>query len=335
MLPLILSILKIIGIILLVIIGVVIFLLLLVLFAPISYKADLVIPETVLSDDNDKSGGFDVRSIRLTAGFSWLLFVIRGGISYPENGEFTLRVFGFKIFPGSKKKSERKAAKEKDKKDTDNKVNKDKGKKEKDSIENDAECGSIETCNADSDAETPLSLNPDTYDDSSDFSDDTYEEDKSFWAVVWKIARTVKSFLTAPLNVLKKIAYTISRVCDRIGLIKSTLENDIFKRAWEKVKKKLGKVLKMIFPDKYNIDILLGTDDPANTGEVLGVYGALYPLHHGRISLNPDFDRKVVGLNSHFKGHITVFTLIYSAAVLYFDKDVKRTYLRFKKILRS
>ena len=44
-------------------------------------------------------------------------------------------------------------------------------------------------------------------------------------------------------------------------MIKSTLENDIFKRAFELVKKKLIKIIKMILPDKYDIDLMLGNKD--------------------------------------------------------------------------
>ena len=99
----ILTVLKIIGIVLLVILAVILLLLLLVLFAPIRYKADASVPRSDL--DN-----FDVEKISAKVGFSWLLFVIRGGLDFPANKEFTLRIFGIKILPkkekpGKKKKS--------------------------------------------------------------------------------------------------------------------------------------------------------------------------------------------------------------------------------------
>ena len=88
-----LTVLKIIGIVLLWILLIVLFLILLVLFVPVRYKADVDIPETEL--DN----GFDVEKIQIKAGFSWLLHLLTGGIDYPASKEFTVKVFGIKVFP--------------------------------------------------------------------------------------------------------------------------------------------------------------------------------------------------------------------------------------------
>ena len=94
-----LTVLKIIGIVLLWILLIVLFLILLVLFVPVRYKADANIPETEL----DK--GFDLEKMHIKAGFSWLLHLISGGIDYPESKEFTIRVFGIKVFPRKNKDS--------------------------------------------------------------------------------------------------------------------------------------------------------------------------------------------------------------------------------------
>ena len=80
-----LTVLKIIGIALLVILALVLLILILVLFVPIRYKLDGTIPET------DLEQGFDLEKIIGSASFSWLLHFISGGIQYPENKEFTVR----------------------------------------------------------------------------------------------------------------------------------------------------------------------------------------------------------------------------------------------------
>ena len=294
-----LTVLKIIGIVLLVILAVILLLLLLVLFAPIFYRIDANIPETEL--DN----GFDMEKVFAKVSFHWLLFVIRGGIEFPKNKEFTLRVFGIKILP-KKEKPE----KEDKKKDKDKDKDKDKEADEK-----------------------PVEDKP-----SEEKKEDEKPEDKdpkSFLDVLWNIIDTIDNILKTPLNVFEKIRYTISRVCDKIDMIKSTLENDIFKRAFELVKKKLIKIIKMILPDKYDIDLLLGTGDPAQTAEIMAGYGALYPYLYKKVRFEPDFERKVVMTDAHIKGHITLFTIVYSAAVCYFNKDVKKTIKRFKKIINS
>ena len=134
---------------------------------------------------------------------------------------------------------------------------------------------------------------------------------------------------------LGKIQYTTSRVCGKIGMIKTTLENDIFKRAFELVKGKLIKLIKMILPDKSKVDLMLGLGDPADTAQAMAAYGALYPVLFKSVTFRPDFDRKVIYADAHFKGHITLFTVLYCVCVCYFNKDVKKVIKRFKKILNS
>ncbi len=312
-----LTVLKIIGIVLLVILAVILLLLLLVLFAPIFYRIDANVPETEL--DN----GFDTDKVFAKVSFHWLLFVIRGGIEFPKNKEFTLRVFGIKILP-KKEKPEKEDKKEKDK-------DKDKDK-DKETDEKPLEDKPSEDQKKD---EKPEDVKPEEEVTDSDIESETEEEPKTFLDVLWNIIDTIDNILKTPLNVFEKIRYTISRVCDKIDMIKSTLENDIFKRAFELVKKKLIKIIKMILPDKYDIDLLLGTGDPAQTAEIMAGYGALYPYLYRKVRFEPDFERKVVMTDAHIKGHITLFTIVYSAAVCYFNKDVKKTIKRFKKIINS
>ena len=313
-----LTVLKIIGIVLLVILAVILLILLLVLFAPIFYRIDANVPETEL--DN----GFDIEKVFAKVSFHWLLFVIRGGIEFPKNKEFTLRVFGIKILP---KKEKPDKDKDKEKEDKDKDQAKEETKEDKKDSDNDtaSESETSENAQEEHNEETPES------------NESPVEEDepKSFLDVLWNIIDKIDNILKTPLNVFEKIQYTISRVCDKIDMIKSTLENDIFKRAFELVKKKLIKIIKMILPDKCDIDLLLGTGDPAQTAQIMAVYGALYPHLYKKVRFQPDFERKVVMADAHLKGHITVFTIVYSAAVCYFNKDVKKTIKRFKKIINS
>ena len=138
-----------------------------------------------------------------------------------------------------------------------------------------------------------------------------------------------------PKHVFEKNRYTISRVCDKIRMIKNTLENDIFKRAYSLVKEKLARLLKMILPDKSRIELYLGMGDPATEAELMSVYGILYPVLYDKLKFTPDFENRALGADLDLKGHITVFTVIYCVAVCYFNKDVKKVINRFKKIMNS
>ena len=305
-----LTVLKIIGIVLLWILLIVLFLILLVLFVPVRYKADVDIPETEL--DN----GFDVEKIQIKAGFSWLLHLLTGGIVYPASKEFTVKVFGIRVFPRKNKE-----------KDNDFDGNLD--RKSDENVDNYADKEEAHLSDNNSDDLSEKS--------SSNFTENSENEteDKALIEIITDIFEKIENILKTPQTVLEKIQYTISRVCGKIGMIKNTLENDIFKRAFSLVKRKLIRILKMILPDRIRADILFGTGDPADTAEVLAAYSALYPMLYKKVSYEPDFDRKVLKGDIHVKGHITLFTILYCVLVCYFNKDVKKTIKRFKKIFAS
>ncbi len=318
-----LTVLKIIGIVLLVILAVILLILLLVLFAPIFYRIDANVPETELDS------GFDMEKVYAKISFSWLLFVIRGGLEFPKNKEFTLRVFGIKVLPKKEKPEKEKPKKEnkgEDKGEDKGEIEEKTEKKEENKVDEKSEA-----------EEVPCETSDVSSEPESDTPESDVSEPKSFLDVLWNIIDKIDNILKTPLNVFEKIQYTISRVYGKIDMIKSTLENDIFKRAFELVRKKLLRLIRMILPDRCKIDAVFGTGDPALTAEVYGGYAIIRAFLSRKIKINctPDFDRCVVYTDTHMRGHITLFTALYITARCYFDKDIKKTIKRFKKIINS
>ncbi len=319
-----LTVLRIIGIVLLWILAIILAILLLILFVPIRYKLDANVPEMEFEE------GFDADKISCSARITWLLHFISATIAYPDNKEFTVKILGIKILPKSEKEDDDRARGEKKRK-----------KKEKDKPL-DSDNADIQEEKSDENPDIVPEEKQDLEQDKekvseSDNIDIGYEdeEEKTPIEIVLQIAERVQNFLTTPLNVFENIRYTTSRLYDKIRMIKTTLENDIFKRAFELVKRKLIRLLKMIAPDKARVDLKLGLGDPADTAEVMALYGAFYPVIFRKVSFEPDFDRKVIYADAHFKGHITVATVLYCVGVCYFNKDVKKVIRRFKKILNS
>ena len=280
-----LTVLKIIGITLLIILAALLVILLLVLFVPVFYRLDAHVPETDLDE------GFDVQKVDAAVKFSWLLFVIRGGISFPKEKEFTVRVFGFKVLPKKEKPEKEDGKEEKEKeKETDKE---EAPKEESDSSKADENKSDTESSGQNTSPDDAKSEEDKTED--TNLADDSKEQ-KDFIDVLWDIIEGVSNILKIPLNVFEKIAYTISRVCDKIDMIKSTLENEIFQRAFALVKRKLIRLIKMILPDKCRIDAMFGLGDPALTAEVYAAYEAVRPFFPKklRMQLGPDFDRKAL-----------------------------------------
>ncbi len=324
-----LSVLKIIGIVLLVILAVLLVLLLLVLFVPICYRADANVPEMDLDE------GFDAERVIASAAFSWLWFVIRGRFDYPENKQFTLRVFGIRILP--KKEKPEKPDKKKKKGEESETETETKPEDTVAEVKPDEANSQTPETSTEAGTETTAESSFDTSSEGESGSEEekAQDEPKSILDVIWKIIDSIDNILKTPLDVFEKIRCTISRVCDKIEMIKATLENDIFKRAFELTKRKLIWVLKKSLPRKCDVKVMFGSGDPATTAEIMAAYGALYPVLYKKVEYTPDFERKVVKADVHLKGHLTLFVFLYAVAVCFFNKDVKKTIRRFKKIINS
>ena len=89
--------------------------------------------------------------------------------------------------------------------------------------------------------------------------------------------------------------------------------------------------MKIVLPRKVSGTFTIGMEDPAATGQILSIYGILYPLIGDSITVIPDFEKPVMECRFRFKGKTTAFTLIRIAAKIYFDKDLKRVICLFKK----
>ena len=234
-----LSVLKIIGIVLLVLLAVVVLLLLLVLFVPVRYKVDATVPRTNLDD------GFDVNTITAKASFSWLLHILSGGINFPKDKQFTVRVFGIKVFPGKKKNDDKgKKAKEKPEdintneqsgEETLEKPKEKSEEKPKEKSEEKPTSGVIEMSDMGEDKPGIISENSDGDLEkseeaiegdktSADIKTEVEDENKTFIDVLWNIIDFVMKVIETPQNVFFKIQYTISRVCGKIDMIKTTLK---------------------------------------------------------------------------------------------------------------
>lgn len=355
MLTIVLTILKIIGIVLLWIIGIILVLLLLILFVPVRYHADLNLPQKDLSEGIDEHF---TEGLTADAGFSFLLHLVRGRITYPQSPQFTVKILFFTLFPRKEKSAgkEEPAGEEKAEK-------KENRKSAQKKPEREAEPGSDEewftpekeehkeSKTEEAGAEAQQSANwegyrpatpPEEETDESGASEnstgDTEQEEgessmQGFIRKCREILQRIINFLKTQQDVFKKTGYTISRICGKISMIKETLESNTFQRAWKVASGQLLKVWKRLRPGKCDIDLVYGTDDPALTAQILGIYGIMYPSLPDGVSVNAVFDAAVIGCTAKIRGSITVFRLLWCAGMIYFNKDIRRVYKRFRRIM--
>lgn len=94
----------------------------------------------------------------------------------------------------------------------------------------------------------------------------------------------------------------------------------------------LGKLLNHIRPRKLKAKGRLGFDDPAQTGQVFGIIGMLMPLYGEHIQLEAVFDEKIMEGELYLSGRIRIGTLLWLAIRLVARREVRRLIAQVRRM---
>jgi archaellum component FlaC len=137
---------------------------------------------------------------------------------------------------------------------------------------------------------------------------------------------------------INKIKLTFKRICDTIKDVRDNVEYYVrlanlesTKEAFRLCKKQVFKLLKLLCPRKYRVNLHLGFEDPATMGEALAIWGMLYPWHEGKIDIKPEFETTVMEGDFGIKGHICIISVIKAACIIYFNKNIRLLLRRLKR----
>jgi len=326
MLSILLTVLKMIGITVLVILGLILFILLLILFVPVRYRGNGSYME-------------DSFAVRLRVSWLWHLLTVRGEYQKDQELHIYLKILGITVYDNLKKNADRKRNK------------KARSTKTKSGKTCEIQAASSETVMPEAAASTDSWPDPGgiVQEDRESDGDRPTGAEKTVNDVILDeldencakkpgIVQKIKNFLINFVNFFKNIKFTFHKVCDTIVRIKDSidyylkvLQLDSTKRAFSACRRQLVRVLGKISPRKYRINLHLGFEDPAVMGEVLAVWGMLYPLHQGNIDLQPEFGQSVIEGDFSFQGLVSVFVFVRTACILFFDRDIRQLIKRLKR----
>ena len=324
MLHIILLILKIIGIVLLSVLGLLILSIVCVLFVPVRYRIRVTRVE-----------GEGQPPVTAYVKVTWLLHIVNILVRYPAEVIVRARVLIFTLFriPEKEKKAgkQKKAKKEKKKKE----AQETKETQEVPTLSEEAEMPAVSTVTE------PYEAFMGNEEIESDREEPEESEEKnSLPAKIKKIIGKIKQFFENITEFFKNIQYTIRKFCDKIKAVldniqyyREVLESDPFRQSLQMCKGELGWVFKRLKPDKFEADLVVGMEDPATTGEILAVFGMLYPLigQHVRIAGDFECEKTRVEGNLYIRGRIRVFTFLRTAVRIYFNRDIKKLIKLLKK----
>ena len=306
----ILSILKIIGIILLCILGLLLLAVLLVLFVPIRYKV------TADSNINDIDKEYHV-----TAKVSWLLCLVRGKYEYPSEEGFVLKVGPFTVYDGKEKQ-------EKEKKSKKNKVSK-KSEKSDEKTEETAvsEMAAVQSEDNKSDIKTP------EYAEAEDVRllEETLEEESEKKAERKTLKEKILYTRQKIYDKINKIWAKIKSIIANIKKYVQILQSDEFKSAFALCKDSVVRLFVMIKPRKVKIDGTIGMKSPDQTGYICAAVGVVSPFFKDKIRVIPDFENFIIKGDVLIKGRIYLFVILIIAIKAFFDKNIRKVIEMFRR----
>ncbi len=311
MIHILLLILKAVGIIILSIFIILGTLLLLVLFVPVRYRIHAEYRE----------------NISAVLKISWLFHILSGKLYYIEDSNIIIRLLGIPVY-NADKKEERKAQKEERKKE---KEIRKKGKikvhtKEKKETGEGAAIKKEVSMDKQAKPESP---------ESYDRPSDKEHEDKKTVRIFFV---KIRNLWIRIIHACKNIKYTLERIydkirdiCNNINYYYELVHSVEAEKAYALCKKQIIYLWKNIRPRNYKAYLHVGNEDPAMTGQIMALYGMLYPLCTDHVVIVPEFEQDILEGNLFIKGKITIFGLLRVLWVVYFDKNLRLFLSMLKK----
>jgi len=240
-------------------------------------------------------GSFKDNKPKLVAGGSWLLHIVSVRYTLGETDPFCIRVFGFKI--KSKKEAEPDFEE-----DDDELIDYTPAKISDEQLKAEFKAESVTSENT---VNTTTVEKPSKPESKPKKSKSKSEPNKNF---------ENRSFY------------------DKIKKYIEIIESRRFKKTFEYSKKKIFKLLKHICPRKLQIDGEVGFDDPSVTGQILVITSMLKPVLGKNVRIVGNFEEPIISIEGKLKGHITVFRVLWTGAVLYFNKNIRKIIKMFREV---
>ena len=320
MIQILLLILKIIGITLLAVLGLILLLLALVLFVPVFYRVRII---------------HNPQQTKVTAKVSFLWPAITAAVQYLKKLSYKVRVFGITILDSEKPKKE-KAKKEKKPKPDKKKKKKEKKKKKNTVAEQEPQEAVFAPLEQPVSQEKDESAEDKTAENKPSEETVPPEEKNGEQAQTKEkkpgVFAKIKAKIQKLRETIRKIVSKIKKLLHQKDEVQRILGKPETKSALRFAWGKLKRLLKHILPRKIKGYVIYGADNPATTGQALGILSVLYARTGKLLEIRPNFMEKQLECDVLIKGRIQLFTLLLIAAKVALNKELRQVIMEFKGI---
>ncbi|MDY4668428.1 MAG: DUF2953 domain-containing protein [Oliverpabstia sp.] len=129
---------------------------------------------------------------------------------------------------------------------------------------------------------------------------------------------------------IKRVRLTFHNIYANIKEWRSFFALETTKAAFRFLLGKGKGLLHHILPRKIRGKLIFGFEDPALTGQVLGVAAIFYSFYQDKFLLTPVFDRQILEGEIKLSGRIYGVYLLWTAWQIYKNQDVRKVYQKFQ-----
>ena len=129
----------------------------------------------------------------------------------------------------------------------------------------------------------------------------------------------------------QQIGKRIKEIKEKIKHIKEMASDQRIHRAVLLLIDGAWKMVRHSLPRKIKGRAKFGFEDPSTTGQILTYVSLLYPCYAKSVELVPMFTEKVIDLDLYFRGRVRLFSLIWICVKIWFDRNFRYLYKKVKK----
>ncbi len=288
-----LTILKIIGIIVLSIIALALFFIVIILFVPFRFR----ICADKARDTDDFYANVNV---------SYLLHIVSATLCYDRELIKRVRVFGIKIWPRNKEDKNTSPKKDTGSEDSSSQI--------EESVNDDREEGSGD----------PQDFTIDWNDDDTPATD---EENTGEGGLSEKIVKIIDNIVAR----FDSLSEKYDKIKKELRFWDKMINDSRNQHAVEVLKNQIIRLLRAVRPRKIKGFIHFGFEDPATCGKVLMYLSMIYPTLPRKLVFEPSFEDTDIYGDVVIKGRLFLIVVLVCLIRLYFNKDIKRMLGLYKR----
>ena len=146
-------------------------------------------------------------------------------------------------------------------------------------------------------------------------SEESTKKDKEFFG------KKIVNLLKKCYNKCKNLITKISKITNKMETIGDIFEDEEIIDAVKRIKGYGISAVKLLLPQKLNVQITFGFEDPYHTGKALGWTAALIPIYGDHLDITPDFEKRTLKGHLKIKGSLRRYKILHLLWKVYKDKD--------------